>query len=80
MYPLTDYTPAQLRLFSQVIGKQIDDLLTQIVNAKAYIPEGETLDWITRKDNAALSELREFHVHLLTALAMSVGVENALSN
>lgn len=70
MYQLTDYTENQLRIITGVVAKEIDLTKRCIQKAKEYIPEGEILNDVTRKDSEILEVLREFNVHALSALAM----------
>jgi len=80
MIKLTDYTYAQLRLFSGIIGKEIELTKGCIEKAKQWIPEGELLDDVIKNDADSLVHLREFHVHLLTAKDIKRGVELVASN
>lgn len=70
MYQLTEYSKKELEIISGMCAKEIELTSRCIEKAKQYIPEGEILNDITRKDKEILSVLREHHVHLLSALAM----------
>lgn len=76
---LTDLTARELRIISESIASQIDDLNAQIKAAKKYIPD-YMVESVTQKDRDALPVLREFHVQLLTATQIVKGIETVSSN
>lgn len=80
MYNLTDYNASALRIILKPVQERIEYLNEIIAKAKQYIPEGETLDRIVRKDCRELEVLREHSVHLLTALQIVKDRETVLQN
>lgn len=80
MYQLTDYNQSSLRIISQMVQEKIETLDAHVAKAKEYIPEGPTLDDITRKDKREASVLREFNVHVLTSLQIVKEREQIESN
>lgn len=77
---LTELTASDLNRLSTVINRQINEYESAIGLAMAWVPEGETFDRVTAKDNLYLSALRQLHVLVLNALTLVRERETTLSN
>lgn len=79
-YNLTDYNSSALRIIHNMTQDKIKELDAHVSKAKEYIPEGEVLNDITRKDRREMSILREFDVHVLTSLQIVKDRETTHAN
>lgn len=77
---LTELTAQDLNRLSTIIDGQIQEYESAIELCRKWVPDGETFERVTAKDNVYLSSLRQLHVLLLNALTLVRQRESVISN